>query len=116
MVGHDPLSTRVGDTLSKMVGSQLTARFKKAAGEETLPGDTVLVEGLSGLPFNAVFFLNLAPWNDDPEGTAVEVKEWKSFCSCVLTSWSVCENTLSACVFQFPHHNTVFLRSSLKNH
>ncbi|XP_023271166.1 poly [ADP-ribose] polymerase 14-like [Seriola lalandi dorsalis] len=73
MVGHNPLSTRVGNTLFEMVGSQLTARFREEAGEDTLPGDAVLVEGLSGLPSNAVFFLNLAPWDNDPEGTAVEI-------------------------------------------
>ncbi|XP_022625655.1 uncharacterized protein LOC111239971 [Seriola dumerili] len=73
MVGHNPLSTRVGNTLFEMVGSQLTARFREEAGEDTLPGDAILVEGLSGLPSNAVFFLNLAPWDNDPEGTAVEI-------------------------------------------
>ncbi|XP_018543543.2 uncharacterized protein LOC108890939 isoform X1 [Lates calcarifer] len=73
MVGHDPLSTRVANTLYKMVGSQLTARFRKKAGEETLPGDAVLVENLPGLPSNAVLFLNLIPWDDDEDGTAVQV-------------------------------------------
>ncbi|KAI3375698.1 hypothetical protein L3Q82_004008 [Scortum barcoo] len=72
MVGHEPLSTRVGNTLFKMVGWQLTAGFRKAAGEETLPGDTVLVDGLNGLPANAVFFLNLSPWDGDFNGTAVQ--------------------------------------------
>ncbi|XP_071315220.1 protein mono-ADP-ribosyltransferase PARP14-like [Trachinotus anak] len=73
MVGHNLFSTRVGNTLSEKVGSQLTARFRNAAGEDTLPGDAVLVEGLPGLPSNAVFFLNLAPWDNDQDGTAVEV-------------------------------------------
>ncbi|XP_039678553.1 protein mono-ADP-ribosyltransferase PARP14-like [Perca fluviatilis] len=74
MVGHDPLSTRVGNILFKMVGSQLTTKFRKEAGEEeTLPGDPVLVEGLPELPSNAVFFLNLIPWDDDHDGTAVQV-------------------------------------------
>lgn len=74
MVGHDPLSTRIGNTLFKIVGSELTAKFRKGAEEETIPGDTVLVEDLSGLPSNAVFFLNLIPWDGDQDGTAVEVK------------------------------------------
>lgn len=76
MVGHDPLSTRVGNTLFKMVGPQLTAGFRQEAGDDAIPGDAVLVEGLSGLPSNAsnVFFLNLAPWDGDNDGTAVEVK------------------------------------------
>ncbi|XP_040887732.1 uncharacterized protein zgc:195075 [Toxotes jaculatrix] len=73
MVGHYPLSTRVGNTFFKMAGSQLTARFREEGGEETMPGDAVLVEGLSGLPSNAVFFLNLIPWDDDQEGAAVQV-------------------------------------------
>ncbi|XP_039678552.1 protein mono-ADP-ribosyltransferase PARP14-like [Perca fluviatilis] len=74
MVGHEPLSTRVGNILFEMVGSQLTAKFRKEAGEEeTLPGDPVLVEGLPELPSNAVFFLNLIPWDDDHDGTAVQV-------------------------------------------
>uniref|UniRef100_UPI0037E7D878 protein mono-ADP-ribosyltransferase PARP14-like isoform X1 n=2 Tax=Semicossyphus pulcher TaxID=241346 RepID=UPI0037E7D878 len=73
MVGHDPLSTRVGNTLLKMVGPQLTASFRKEAGEETLHGDSVLVEGLHGLPSNAVFFVNLAPWDNEQDGTAVQV-------------------------------------------
>ncbi|XP_044040989.1 uncharacterized protein LOC122870691 [Siniperca chuatsi] len=87
MVGHDPLSTRVGNTLSKMVGSQLTAGFRKKAGEETLPGDTVLVEGLPGLPSNAVFFVNLVPWDDDQDGIAVQVL--RLGINTILTS---CEN------------------------
>lgn len=74
MVGHDPLSTRVGNTLFKIVGPQLTACFRKEAREETLPGDLVLVEGFSGLPANAVLFLNLAPWDNDQDGTALQVK------------------------------------------
>ncbi|XP_063750970.1 uncharacterized protein LOC134871902 isoform X2 [Eleginops maclovinus] len=73
MVGHDPLSTRIGNTLFKNVGTQLTAKFRKEAHEETIPGDTVLVEGLAGLQYNAVIFLNLAQWNEDPDGVAVEV-------------------------------------------
>ncbi|XP_073331182.1 protein mono-ADP-ribosyltransferase PARP14-like [Pagrus major] len=73
MVGHDPLSTRVGNTFFKMVGRHLTARFREEAGGKTMPGDAILVEGLRGLPSNAVFFLNLSPWDDDQEGGAVQV-------------------------------------------
>ncbi|XP_031706673.1 uncharacterized protein LOC116385387 [Anarrhichthys ocellatus] len=73
MVGHDPLSTCVGNTLCEMVGSQLTAGFRKEAGEGTMPGDAVLVEVFSALPSNAVFFLSLIPWDEDPDGTAVQV-------------------------------------------
>lgn len=74
MVGHDPLTTRVGNTLFKIVGPQLTAMFRKEAEEEMMPGDTVLVEGLPGLPSNAVFFPSLVPWDDDDDGAAVQVK------------------------------------------
>ncbi|XP_051800005.1 uncharacterized protein LOC110972738 isoform X2 [Acanthochromis polyacanthus] len=73
MVGYDPLSTRVGNILHKTFGSKLTARFREEAGHETLPSDAVLVEGLHGSLSNAVFFLSLAPWDDDQDGTAVEV-------------------------------------------
>ncbi|XP_047437113.1 uncharacterized protein LOC125005656 isoform X2 [Mugil cephalus] len=78
MVGHDLLSTRIGSTLHKIVGSQLTTRFTEESEDETLPGDSVLVEGLSGLLSNAVFFLNLFPWNvhqneSYDEQTAVQV-------------------------------------------
>ncbi|XP_042257154.1 uncharacterized protein LOC121889339 [Thunnus maccoyii] len=73
MAGHNPLSTRVGNTLYSLVGGQLAARFTEEAGEETMPGDTVMVEGLPKLPSQAVIFLNLVPWGDDPDGTAVEV-------------------------------------------
>lgn len=57
-----------------MVGPQLTAQFQKEAEEETVPGDVVLVEGLHALPSNAVFFVNLAPWDEDQDGTAVQVQ------------------------------------------
>ncbi|KAM7366430.1 hypothetical protein PAMP_015868 [Pampus punctatissimus] len=73
MVGHDPLSTRVGNSLFTMVGGQLAARFREEAREETVPGDTVVVEGLPALPSKAVIFLNLVPWDNDPYGTAIEV-------------------------------------------
>ncbi|KAM9335327.1 uncharacterized protein ABDE67_020293 [Symphorus nematophorus] len=72
MVGHDPLSTRVGNILSNMVGPQLSAGFRKEAGGD-MPGDAVLVEGFTGLPSNAVFFLNLIPWDDDEDGAAIQV-------------------------------------------
>nr|XP_029137154.1 protein mono-ADP-ribosyltransferase PARP14-like isoform X1 [Labrus bergylta] len=72
MVGPNIQTTRVGNTLFKMVGPQLTAMFREERGEETLAGDTVLLEGLSALPSNAVFFLNLAPWDFDQEGTAAQ--------------------------------------------
>lgn len=79
MFGHNPLSTRVGNTLSKIVGSQLTAMFTKESEEGTTPGDAVLVEGFTGLPSNAVIFLNLVPWDDEEDGTAVQVNQWSVF-------------------------------------
>ncbi|XP_041841562.1 uncharacterized protein LOC121639994 [Melanotaenia boesemani] len=73
MVGNDPLSTRVGNILNQVVGSQMTSLFRKAGGDESLYGDSVLLEGLAGLPSDALLFVNLIPWNDDLDGTAVEV-------------------------------------------
>ncbi|KAM6909468.1 uncharacterized protein FYW49_013303 [Xenentodon cancila] len=73
MVGDNPLSTRVGNILYKTAGYQLTARFTKEAGEEVIPGDSVLVEGLPGLRSTALLFLSLIPWDDDENGTAVQV-------------------------------------------
>ncbi|XP_049423907.1 protein mono-ADP-ribosyltransferase PARP14-like isoform X1 [Epinephelus fuscoguttatus] len=73
MVGHDPLSTRVGNYLANMVGPQMTAKFHKEAGGATLPGDTVLVKGLPVLQAKGVFFLNLLPWDNNQHGTAVQV-------------------------------------------
>ncbi|KAM4612170.1 protein mono-ADP-ribosyltransferase PARP14-like [Polymixia lowei] len=72
MVGHDPLSTRVGITLSNMVGPQLAAGFQREAGRRRPRSDTVLVKGLPGLPCGQVFFLNLIPWDNNPQGTAVQ--------------------------------------------
>lgn len=73
MVGHDPLSTRVGNTLNDALGSQLSAWFHSAAGGVTLPGDAVLLEALPGLPAKAVLFLNLMPWDNTQDGAAVMV-------------------------------------------
>ncbi|XP_017296838.1 uncharacterized protein LOC108251154 [Kryptolebias marmoratus] len=73
MVCSDPLSTRVGNLLNKMVGLQLAARFRHESEGETEFGDSVLVEGLHGLPSNAVFCLNLAPWDEDENGAPVEI-------------------------------------------
>ncbi|XP_014266151.3 uncharacterized protein LOC106675642 [Maylandia zebra] len=73
MVGHDPLSTRVGNALFAGAGRQLTTRFRKEEEDETMPGDSVLLEGLPGLQCNAVFFLNLVPWDGDPDGVPVQV-------------------------------------------
>lgn len=79
MVGHDPLSTRVGNALSSVVGPQLTAKFHHEAGGATLPGDIVLVDGLPTLQSNGVFFLNLVPWDNNQQGTAVQVKCFSVF-------------------------------------
>ncbi|KAM3591057.1 uncharacterized protein V6R79_021545 [Siganus canaliculatus] len=73
MVGHNPCSTKIGLTLSSKVGPQLKARFRKETREGTTPGDAVMVEGLPGLPSDAIFFLNLAPWDGDENGVAAEV-------------------------------------------
>ncbi|MEQ2259997.1 hypothetical protein XENORESO_017752, partial [Xenotaenia resolanae] len=72
MVGHDPLSTRIGKTLSNMTGGQLEAQFHKEAGGATLPSESVVVEGLPGLKCKAVFFLNLLCWDCDQHGSAAQ--------------------------------------------
>lgn len=74
MVCNDPLSTCVGNLLNTMTDFQLAAKFRHESGGETELGHSVLVEALHGLPSNAVFFLNLAPWDEDENGTPVEVR------------------------------------------
>uniref|UniRef100_A0A672IE92 AIG1-type G domain-containing protein n=1 Tax=Salarias fasciatus TaxID=181472 RepID=A0A672IE92_SALFA len=73
MIGYNPQTSRIGNTLHQRVGPQLTAAFEAAAGSEVMVGVPVLVENLPGLPSHAVFFLSLCPWNGDPDGAAVEV-------------------------------------------
>lgn len=73
MAGHDPLSTRVGNALSGVVGPQLADKFHRNAGGATLPGDIVLVDSLPALQSKAVIFLNLLPWDNNQNGTAVQV-------------------------------------------
>ncbi|XP_060922369.1 protein mono-ADP-ribosyltransferase PARP14-like isoform X2 [Limanda limanda] len=73
MVGHDPLSTRIGKILQNVVGPQLVTKFSQNAGGATIPGAIVLLEGLSAPGCKAVIFLNLLPWDNNPNGTAVQV-------------------------------------------
>nr|XP_046237210.1 uncharacterized protein LOC124054835 isoform X2 [Scatophagus argus] len=87
MVGHHPLSTRIGQTLSEMAGHQMKVKFLEEAGEGIFPGDTVLVEDLPGLPSRAVFFLSLIPWDEDQDGAAVQAL--RLGINTILTS---CEN------------------------
>ncbi|XP_068444554.1 protein mono-ADP-ribosyltransferase PARP14-like isoform X2 [Clinocottus analis] len=72
MVGHNPISTRVGKDLANVVGPHLTAKFHQEAGGATSPGDTVLVTGLSGHRSKRVFFLHLLPWDNNPRGVAIQ--------------------------------------------
>jgi len=78
MFGQEPLSSGIGRTLSDMVGSKLTEKFRNKA-KEILPGDAVLVQGLHKLPSDAVFFLDLIPWDEEPDGVAVQVQQWSVF-------------------------------------
>ncbi|KAM4565189.1 uncharacterized protein V3H82_014258 [Fundulus diaphanus] len=73
MVFHDPLSTRVGTILCEVLDPQLTERVVQESREETIPGDFVLLKDLIGFPFGAVFFLSLVPWDEEENGTAVQV-------------------------------------------
>lgn len=86
MLSNDPRSTRIGNCLYDTVGEQLTNLYTKQDREE-MPGDSVLVEGLTGGAFKAVFFVNLLPWEDDTCETAVQVL--RLAVNNVLTS---CEN------------------------
>ncbi|XP_062300528.1 protein mono-ADP-ribosyltransferase PARP14-like isoform X1 [Scomber scombrus] len=108
MASHDPLSTRVGNILSNMVGPQLTAKFHTEAGGATLPGDTVLVEGLPALRSKAVIFLNLVSWDNNQHGTAVQALrqginkilarcENRGFCSVAFPMLG------TGAVLRFPH-------------
>ncbi|KAM7366437.1 hypothetical protein PAMP_015875 [Pampus punctatissimus] len=73
MASHDPLSSRIGNVLSNMVGPQMTAKFHREARGATQPGDTVLVEDLPPLQCKAVIFLNLVSWDNDQHGNAVQM-------------------------------------------
>uniref|UniRef100_A0AAX7UCQ3 Macro domain-containing protein n=1 Tax=Astatotilapia calliptera TaxID=8154 RepID=A0AAX7UCQ3_ASTCA len=59
---------------SGVSGVPLTVCTEATVEDETMPGDSVLLEGLPGLQSNAVFFLNLVPWDGDPDGVAVQVR------------------------------------------
>lgn len=75
MVFNDPLSTRVGNVLSKALGRHVTQRVAQKSEEgEMGPGDFILEENLTGVPFGAVFFLNLVQWDEEDDGTAVQVR------------------------------------------
>ncbi|XP_028330621.1 uncharacterized protein LOC114480569 isoform X6 [Gouania willdenowi] len=86
MIDDDPLFICAVQTLDKVVRSELIDRFKKEnRGWEVELGHFVLVKNFPGLQCKAVIFLSLTPWNDDPEGVAVQVlrlgiKEVLSFC------------------------------------
>ncbi|XP_076580590.1 protein mono-ADP-ribosyltransferase PARP14-like [Chaetodon auriga] len=108
MAGHNPLSTRVGNALSNMVGPELTAKFHKEAGGATLPSDTVLVEGLPALRCKGVYFINLVPWDNSEHGTAVQVLRQgirKMLISCKIRGYtSVALPVLgTGTVLCFPH-------------
>ncbi|XP_042367810.1 protein mono-ADP-ribosyltransferase PARP14-like isoform X2 [Plectropomus leopardus] len=111
MAGHDPLSTRVGNALSNMVGPQLAARFHNEAGGATLPGQTVLVKGLPVLQSKGVFFLNLLPWDNNQHGTAVQALRQgirKILASCQDTGFSSVALPVlgTGSVLRFPHSVT----------
>ena len=90
MLGSDPLSSRVGKALSEAVGPGLKAAFSREAVGPVGPGDKVLVEGLSGLRSGRVFFISCAPWDDNPEGPAAQVRVCVFVCVCVYVCVGVC--------------------------
>uniref|UniRef100_A0A3B5RC26 AIG1-type G domain-containing protein n=1 Tax=Xiphophorus maculatus TaxID=8083 RepID=A0A3B5RC26_XIPMA len=73
MVFNDPLSTRVGNILSKAIGRHVTQRVKQKSKDKMGPGDVILEENLTGVPFGVVFFLNLVQWDAEDDGIAVQV-------------------------------------------
>nr|XP_019961820.1 PREDICTED: poly [ADP-ribose] polymerase 14-like isoform X1 [Paralichthys olivaceus] len=109
MAGHDPFSTRIGNTLLNVVGPQLTAKFSQCAGGVTTkPGDIVLVEGLSAPGSKALIFLNLLPWDNNQHGSAVQVLRQgirKTLASCEVRGFhSVALPVLgTGVVLCFPH-------------
>ncbi|KAM4714892.1 uncharacterized protein FYW61_019759 isoform 2-T2 [Anableps anableps] len=73
MVFNRPLSTHVGNILSKVIGPQVTNRVIQKSEDIIGPGDFVLVDDLTGVPFSAMFYLSLVPWDAEDNGTAVQV-------------------------------------------
>uniref|UniRef100_A0A8C6SGL7 Macro domain-containing protein n=1 Tax=Neogobius melanostomus TaxID=47308 RepID=A0A8C6SGL7_9GOBI len=69
-----------GRTLTKIKlidkRSEVVESLRAQYGEK-MPGDSVLVEGLTGAPFSAVFFVDLLPWDNDCDGTPIEVNDLK---------------------------------------
>ncbi|XP_019898754.3 protein mono-ADP-ribosyltransferase PARP14-like isoform X2 [Esox lucius] len=72
MDGNEPLSTRVGNALFEAAGHQLLAAFRRGSQDQIAPGDTVLVEGLSGLSSSRVFFLSCTQWKYNSKALAVQ--------------------------------------------
>ncbi|KAF7654661.1 hypothetical protein LDENG_00066250 [Lucifuga dentata] len=117
MAGHDPLSTHVGKTLNSLARSQLIPQFHRVSGGVTLPGETVLVEGLPGLPAKSVVFHHLLPWDNAQLGSAVQVlrqsiRKTLAFCD-TRGFGSVALPALgTGVVLRFPH--TVVARALLE--
>ncbi|XP_074555195.1 protein mono-ADP-ribosyltransferase PARP14-like [Halichoeres trimaculatus] len=109
MVGHDPLSSRVGNDLFYKAGAQLAkVKFNQAAGGATTPGDIVIVEGLPSLHSRGVAFLNLVPWDNHQNGNAVQVLRQgvkKVLASCGIKGYrSVALPVLgTGAALRFPH-------------
>ncbi|XP_032355071.1 protein mono-ADP-ribosyltransferase PARP14 isoform X1 [Etheostoma spectabile] len=108
MVSYDPLSTRVGNILSNIVGPQLTAKFHKEAGGATQPGGIVLLDGLPALHSKGVFFINLLPWDNNQQGPAVQVLREcirKTLASCQIRGFSSVALPVvgTGAVLRFPH-------------
>ncbi|XP_014877743.1 poly [ADP-ribose] polymerase 14-like [Poecilia latipinna] len=73
MIGHDPVSTRIGNTLKTNAGPQLVTMFYQEARGATLPSDIVVVERVATVKCKAVIFLNLQRWDNKQNGPAIEV-------------------------------------------
>ncbi|XP_033839348.1 protein mono-ADP-ribosyltransferase PARP14-like [Periophthalmus magnuspinnatus] len=73
MAGAQPTSLRVGQALESVVGAALMTRFHQASGGATLPGGSVLVEGLPRLHADAVVFINLTKYSSQQQEGAKQV-------------------------------------------
>ncbi|CAJ1085947.1 protein mono-ADP-ribosyltransferase PARP14-like isoform X1 [Xyrichtys novacula] len=107
MAGHDPVSTVVGQILVREE-PQLAAKFHQEAKGATLPSDIVIVKDIVALSSKGVAFLNLIPWDNNQDGTAVKVlrqsiKKILAFCG-IRGYSSVALPVLGAGgVLRFPH-------------
>uniref|UniRef100_A0AAY5JY71 Macro domain-containing protein n=1 Tax=Esox lucius TaxID=8010 RepID=A0AAY5JY71_ESOLU len=106
MIGSDPLSSRVGKVLSEAAGPELLAKFRRGSRDLTAPGDTVLVEELSGLRSSRVFFLSCAHYRNTPAVQALRQGVRNILTSCDDQGLLSIAFPVDGTIFdlQFPHN------------